>query len=146
MKMDRSKTKLAVRKTVSLSACLGSLGTVFSTAAAMGCCAGVLAPLASIAAVGVPLFDSPSFQMPALYAAVGVTLIGLVAAYRRHRSLWFVILGAAGATILLIPFHMALEVSVFNLLIGLGLGGILLGSWGPLVGLLLHKFPGRTYA
>lgn len=106
----------------------------------MGCCAGLLAPLASIAAAGVPLFDDPSFQMPALYAAVGLTLIGLFTAYRRHRSVWSVVLGISGAIILLIPFHMALEVRVFNLLTGVGLGEMLFGAWGPFIVQLLRNF------
>ncbi len=43
----------------------------------------------------------------------------------------------AGAIVLLIPFHTALEMDLFYILIGLGLGGLLLGSWGPLVGKFL---------
>ncbi len=120
---------------------LGSLGAFLSTSVAMGCCPGLLAPLASVAVIALPLLDDPTFQMPVLYGTVGLTLIVLGIAYRRHRSLWYLILGMAGAIILLIPFHTALEMEHFYLLIGLGLGGLLLGSWGPLVGQFLRELP-----
>lgn len=112
---------------------LGSLGAFLSTSVAMGCCPGLLAPLASVAVIALPFLDDPTFQMPVLYGTVGLTLIGLGIAYRRHRSLWYLILGMAGAIVLLIPFHTALEMDHFYLLVGLGLGGLLLGSWGPLI-------------
>ena len=117
---------------------LGSLGAFLSTSVAMGCCPGLLAPLASAATIALPFLDDPTFQMPVLYGTVGLTLIGLVIAYRRHRSLWYLIVGLAGAFLLLVPFHTALEMDLFYLLIGLGLGGLLLGSWGPLVGKFLY--------
>ncbi len=117
---------------------MGSLGAFLSTTVAMGCCPGVLAPLASVAVIALPLLDDPPFQMPVLYGTVGLTLIGLVIAYRRHRSLWYLIVGLAGAFLLLVPFHTALEMDHFYLLIGLGLGGLLLGSWGPLIGKFLY--------
>lgn len=61
---------------------LGALGTIFSASLAMGCCAGLFAPAASVAATTLPFLDS-SFQMPLLYTAVVVTLSGLVISYRR---------------------------------------------------------------
>jgi len=99
----------------------------------MGCCPGLLALLASAAVIALPFLDDSTFQMPVLYGTVGLTLIGLGITYRRHRSLWYLILGMAGAIVLLIPFHTALEIDHFYLLVGLGLGGLLLGSWGPLI-------------
>lgn len=111
---------------------LGSLGTILSTSMAMGCCAGLLAPLASVEAAALPFLD-PSFQMPLLYATAALTLIGLVLSYLRQRSIFFLILGLLGIVLLLIPFHTALEVSLFYLLVGLGLGSLILASWGPLV-------------
>lgn len=110
---------------------LGSVGTIFSTSLAMGCCAGLLAPVALVGAAALP-FVGPSFQMPLLYATVLLVLMGLVLSYRRQRSVFFLILGLLGTVFLLIPFHTALEVSLFYLLIGSGLGSLLLAAWGPL--------------
>ena len=118
-----------------------SLGAFLSTSVAMGCCPGFLAPLASVTAIALPFLEDPTFQMPVLYTTVSLTLIGLVIAYRRHRSLRYLILGLVGAFFLLIPFHTALELDLFYLLIGLGLGGLLLGSWAPLIGQFLREQP-----
>lgn len=119
-------------KTFSTSACLGALGTVFSTAVAMGCCAGFLAPLASLGAMPLPILK-PSFQMPLLYLTVALTLTGLGFSYRRERSRFYLVSGFLGAIFLLIPFHAALDLSFFYLLIGLGLGLLLFASWGPAI-------------
>ena len=121
-----------LRKTGFCVSSLGSLGTIFSTSLAMGCCAGLLAPLASAGAAVLP-FLSPSFQMPLLYATGALTLVGLVLSYRSHRSGLVLFLGFLGLLLLLIPFHTALEVNLFYLLIGLGLGILLIASWGPLI-------------
>jgi len=110
----------------------GSVATIFSTSIAMGCCAGLLAPLASVGAAALPFLE-PSFQMPLLYATVTLTLIGLVLSYRRQRSAFYLAFGLLGAVLLLIPFHTALEVSLFYVLIGLGLGSLLLAAWAPLI-------------
>lgn len=120
---------------------LGSLGAFLSTSVAMGCCPGLLAPLASVAVIALPFLDDPTFQMPVLYGTVGLTLVGLLIAYRRHRSPWYLIIGLAGAVFLLIPFHTALELDLFYFLIAVGLGGLLLGSWGPLVSQFLRGQP-----
>lgn len=111
---------------------LGSLGNIFSTSMAMGCCAGLLGPIASIGAIALP-FLGPSLQMPLLYTAVTLTLTGLVLSYRRQHSAFYLISGLLGALLLLIPFHTALDVRLFYLLVGLGLGSLLLASWGPLI-------------
>lgn len=113
---------------------VGSCGTIFSASLVMGCCAGPLAPLASAAMVAFPFLDDyPSLQLPLLYGTVILTLIGLVVSYGRHRSVFYLILGLLGALLLLIPFHMALEVNLFNLLVSSGLGLLLLASWWPLI-------------
>src|SRR3989442_8396384 len=108
-----------LRKTGFCVSGLGSVGTIFSTSMAMGCCAGLLAPLSSIGAAAFP-FLKPSLQMPLLYATGALTLTGLVLSYRSHCSALFLFLGFLGLVLLLIPFHTALEVSVFYLLIALG--------------------------
>lgn len=112
---------------------LGSLGTVFSTSLAMGCCAGFLAPLASAAALIFP-FVNPSLQMPLLYTTLALTFIGLMLSYRRQRLGFYLVSGLLGAVFLLIPFHTALEVSLFYLFIGMGLAALLIASWVPLIG------------
>ena len=121
-----------LRKTGFCVSGFGSLGTIFSTSLAMGCCAGLLAPLASAGAAALP-FLSPSFQMPLLYAGISLTLIGLVLSHRHQRGGFYLVSGLLGALLLLIPFHAALEVGLFYLLIGLGLGTLFLASWGSLV-------------
>lgn len=98
----------------------------------MGCCVGLLAPLASAASIAIPFF-SASFQMPFLYATIGLTAMGIILSYQRHRSTFFLASGISGGVLILIPFHTALDLRVFYLLVGLGLGGLLAGSWGPLI-------------
>jgi len=122
-----------------LSEC-GSVATIFSTSIAMGCCAGLLAPLASVGAAALPFLE-PSFQMPLLYATVSVSLIGLVISYRSRHSAFYLLSGVLGGVLLLIPFHTALEVSLFYLLIGLGLGLLLFASWGPLIWRFFNGHP-----
>jgi len=121
-----------LRKTGFCVSSLGSLGTIFSTSLAMGCCAGLFAPAASVAAATLPFLDS-SFQMPLLYAAVVVTLSGLVISYRRQGAISPLLLGLVGAFLLLVPFHEALELSLFYLFIGMGLSALLVASWMPLI-------------
>jgi hypothetical protein len=111
---------------------LGAMGTIFSASLAMGCCAGLLAPVASVGAATLPFLDS-SFQMPLLYAAVVVTLFGLVISYRRQGSISPLLLGLLGAFLLLVPFHEALELSLFYLFISVGLSALLVASWLPLI-------------
>ena len=110
----------------------GSLGTIFSASLAMGCCAGLLAPLASLGTIALP-FLGPSLQMPLLYGTIATTLIGLGLSFLRQRWVLPLILGLLGAVFLLIPFHTALDINLFYLLIGLGLGSLLLASWRPLI-------------
>ncbi len=111
---------------------LSAVGSVFSASLAMGCCAGVLAPVASVAAAALPFFK-PSFQMPLLYATVVATLVGLTIFYRRQGMISPLILGLLGAFFLLVPFHEALELTLFYLSIGVGLSALLVASWAPLV-------------
>lgn len=110
---------------------LGAVSTLISTSMAMGCCAGLLTPVASVAAV-LPFFE-PSFQMPLLYATLAVTLVGLVRFYRRQGPISPLLLGLLGAFLLLVPFHEALELSLFYLFIGVGLSALLVASWMPLI-------------
>lgn len=110
---------------------LGAVSTIFSASLAMGCCAGLLAPVASVMAAALP-FTEPSFQMPLLYATVVATLVGLLIFYRRQGFIFPLVLGLLGAFVLLVPFHTALEVSLFYLFIGVGLGALLAASWAPL--------------
>lgn len=116
---------------------IGSLATVFTTSMAMGCCGGFLAPLALALTVALP-FIGPSLQMPLLYFTVAFTLTGLVLSYWRQRSAFSLVSGFVGAFLLLIPFHTTLDINLFYLLIGLGLGSLLLASWGPLMSALLY--------
>lgn len=111
---------------------LGSLGAILSTSLATGCCAGLLAPLASLGTIALP-FLGPSLQMPLLYGTIATTLIGLGLSFLRQRWVLPLILGLLGAILLLIPFHTALDLRLFYLFIGLGLGSLLLASWGPLI-------------
>jgi len=111
---------------------LGAVATIFSASLAMGCCAGLLAPVASVTATALP-FTEPSFQMPLLYATVVATLVGLLIFYRRQGFITPLVLGLLGAFFLLVPFHEALELSLFYLFIGVGLSALLVASWAPLV-------------
>jgi len=125
---------------------MGSLGAFLSATVVMGCCQGLLAPLAAVTMIVFPFLTDPTFQMPTLYSTVGLTLIGLVMGYRRYRSPWYLILGFAGAIFLLIPFHTALEVDLFYIFIGLGLGGLLLASWVPFVSQFLRVLRRKNLA
>ena len=111
---------------------LGAVATIFSASLAMDCCAGLLAPVASVTAAALP-FTEPSFQMPLLYATVVATLVGLVIFYRRQGFITPLVLDLLGAFFLLVPFHEALELSLFYLFIGVGLSALLVASSAPLV-------------
>jgi len=71
--------------------------------------------------------------MPLLYGTIATTLIGLGLSFLRQRWVLPLILGLLGAILLLIPFHTALDLRLFYLFIGLGLSGLLLASWEPLI-------------
>jgi hypothetical protein len=94
----------------------------------MGCCAGWLAPVASVAAA-LPFLSSET-QLPFLYAAVASTLAGLALAARASGFLPLGI-GFLGAAFLLVPFHFAMDATWFRFLVGSGLSLLVLASWGP---------------
>lgn len=108
---------------------LGLLGTVVTTTLNLGCCAGVLGSLASVLFAGGILEWIPtSWQLPLLYGALGVTLLGLGVGWRRHRWPHPLLLYSAGAAAVLYPFHEALEVSIMGTLIWAGFGVLLAAS------------------
>ncbi len=95
---------------------VGANGTSFL---AMGCCLApsVLTTALTAAGLGALLSLDMGVTVLLLYAMVGLSLAGIVWACRRARR-WFPLalaLPAAGA--LLIPFHGALEVRLFYLLL-----------------------------
>lgn len=122
---------------------LGYVGALFSTALGMGCCApGIFAAFASlVGSLGLGFLLSLDILMPVLYASLAVTLTGLSLSYRYHRKPYPLALGAIGGALLLYPFHTALELSTFFVLIYAGLGSLFASSlWGTvLIGLLARS-------
>lgn len=107
----------------------GGFGSVLSATAGLGCCAGALAPaVTAVSATTLGVFDQTRVQLPFLYFAIALNLIGLAVSYRRHRRPWALLLAAAAAAILLIPFHVALDATLFQQMFSAGVVGLVLAS------------------
>ncbi len=105
---------------------IGVLGAVGATGLSLGCCAGVMRPLAGVLAAGGLLDGVPvAWRLPLLYGFLALALLGFALGGRRHRRwdpLW---LAVAGAGAILVPLHEALDVWVLQVLVWLGLGLLL---------------------
>lgn len=66
--------------------------------------------------------------MPVLYGASAISLLGLILSARRHRWPFPLGLGVVSVGALLYPFHAALDVLVFRLLVYGGAAGLLLAA------------------
>ncbi|MGH7772511.1 MAG: hypothetical protein ACREQA_09785 [Candidatus Binatia bacterium] len=83
-------------------------------------CVGLLAPVGGvITAFGLDWLHLLSIQMPILYTTTGLTLASLSLGAWRHRKPWPVLLGLLGVAGILYPFHEALDVTVFRILLSL---------------------------
>jgi len=103
---------------------LGMLGTVGSTFLNLGCCAQLLGPVAVLLVGGfdwVPV----AWRLPLLYGSLTVGFLSFTLGWRRHRRPAPLLLFIPGAAALLYPLHESLDVSVFQVLIWLGLGLLL---------------------
>lgn len=103
---------------------LGPLGTVGSTFLNLGCCAQLLGPV-SVFFVGGFEWVPVAWRLPLLYGSLIVGLFSFLFGWRRHRRLAPLLLFLPGAAALLYPLHEALDVSLFQVLIWLGLGLLL---------------------
>src|SRR5574341_480452 len=113
----------------SLLGAAGGFGSVMSATAGLGCCAGALTPaVTAVSAATLGVFDQTDVQLPFLYFALALSLIGLTVSYRRHRQPWALLLAGAAAVTLLVPFHVALDVSVFQQMFSAGVVGLVLAS------------------
>ena len=102
---------------------------MLSATAGLGCCAGPLAPaVTAVSAATLGVFDQTSVQLPFLYFALALSLIGLAVSYRHHRRPWAFLLAGAATAILLIPLHVALDVSLFQQMFSVGVLGLILAS------------------
>ncbi len=104
---------------------LGTIQKVLS----LGCCAGLLGPLAPVLLTGgafewVPL----AWRLPLLCGSLTVALVSFTLGWRRHRRVAPLVLFLVGAAALLYPLHEALDVSLFQILIWLGFGLLLAGA------------------
>lgn len=107
----------------------GGFGSVLSATAGLGCCAGAFTPaVTAVSAASLGVFDQTRVQLPFLYFALALSLIGLAVSYRRHRRPWALFLAGATTAILLIPFHVALDVTIFQNLFSAGVLGLILAS------------------
>lgn len=111
---------------------LGALGSMVSTVLNLGCCAGLLGPLAAMPLAGGLLDGVPvAWRAPLLYGSLAVALLGLGLGSRRHRRLGPLLLFLPGAAVIVYPLHEALDVWVLQVLIWLGLGLLLAAvAWG----------------
>jgi hypothetical protein len=107
----------------------GGCGSVLSATAGLGCCAGAFAPaVTAVSAATLGVFDQTRVQLPFLYFALALSLIGLTVSYRRHRRPWALVLAPVAAAVLLIPFHVALDVTLFQQMFSAGVLGLVLAS------------------
>ncbi|MBI3456487.1 MAG: MerC family mercury resistance protein [Candidatus Rokubacteria bacterium] len=105
---------------------LGVLGSMVSAVLNLGCCAGLLGPLAPMLVAGGLLDGVPvAWRLPLLYGSLAVALVGFGLGWRRHRRLGPLLLFLPGAAAIGYPFHEALEVWVLQILIWLGFGLLL---------------------
>jgi hypothetical protein len=122
---------------------LGVLGALGGTILSLGCCAGLLGPVGSILLAGSAVDWVPAaWRLPVLYGSVAVTLVSFALGWRRHRRLAPLGLSLMGAAALLYPLHEALDVSVFQMLIWLGVGSLWAGAAGE-TWLAIHARPLR---
>lgn len=110
-----------------LVSALGAAGSVAAALAALGCCGtALLAPAGAAATVGAALGALASgWAYEALYAALGLTLLGLAAGARRHGCRWPLVGALLGAGALLAALHAAWDVTVFAGLVTAGFGLLL---------------------
>lgn len=95
----------------------GSGTSALSASFAAGC-VGLLAPLGPLtAALGLDWLHLLAIQVPILFSTTGLALGSLLLSACRHRRPWPLLLGLAAAAGLLYPFHEALDVTVFRLLV-----------------------------
>lgn len=107
----------------------GGFGSVLSATAGLGCCAGVFAPaVTAVSAATLGVFDQTRVQLPFLYFALTLSLIGLAVSFRRHRRPWPLLAASVVAAILLIPFHTALDVTIFQGMFSAGVLGLVFAS------------------
>lgn len=105
---------------------VGVLGTVATAVVNLGCCTGVLGPLAAVVSTGGVLDRVPvGWQLPLLYGSLAVALVGFGLGWRRHRHSCPMLLFLPGAVAVLYPFHQALDVWVLAVSLWLGFGLLL---------------------
>ena len=108
---------------------LGVLGSVVGTVVNLGCCASVLGPFAGVVLAGGLLDQVPTaWQLPLLYGSLAIALVGFGLGWRRHRRLYPMLIFLPGAAALLYPFHEALDLSLFQLLIWAGFGLLIIAA------------------
>ncbi len=115
---------------------VGSVGVLCSTALGMGCCApGIIAAWATlVGSVGLGVLLRLDIVVPILYASLAVTFVGLWWSYRSHRNPYPLVLGGIGGLLLLSPFYMALDLSLFFALLAIGVASVWAASlWGTVL-------------
>ncbi len=114
---------------------IGALGVGGSSLLVMGCCMApsVMASALTAAGLGVLLSLDMGETVPIVYAMAGLSLAGIAWASRRSRRWSPLGVATVGSAALLIPFHEALDVSLFYLLVVGGQATLLAAAalaWG----------------
>lgn len=106
----------------------GSGAATLSANFAAGC-VGLFAPLGTaITALGLDWLHVLDIQMPILYGASAISLLGLILSAWRHRWPFPLVLGVVSLGALFYPFHVVLDVPLFRLLTYGGAAGLLLAA------------------
>ena len=102
---------------------LSLAGTLVGTGTSLGCCAPtfVASGLSLLSGVGLGFLGNSTSATLMLYLGIGGSLANLAASAYRCRNAYPLLLGLAGAVILLLPFHDALDVTLFRILVACGL-------------------------
>ncbi len=126
---------------------VGAAGASGASLLAMGCCLGPAVLTTALTAAGLAglLGLDMGVTVPILYAMVGLSFAGIAwASWRPHNWLPLA-LAVLGAVALLIPFHEALDVRLFYVLVFGGqvalLAAAALAAWAARRGCLLAAAP-----
>lgn len=92
---------------------VGLLMAAGTASVACGCLSAFPLLAASTGAVGLAALLGGPLQYPLLYLSVGLAVLGPAIAPGRRPLSGPLVLGVAGATLVLLPFHTALDVAIF---------------------------------
>lgn len=129
--MERQRSDGEEGRSGGIASWTGALGSgvaLVSANLAAACC-GLIPALGGLAgALGLGFLQYTHVQRPILYAASGLALAGIGLSTRHHRSRPPLALALLSVSAMLYPFHVAMDLVLFRILVFGGLGGLLLAA------------------